>query len=109
MSGEDAVIDVDEMVSAAAEWIRSLGSWPSDESGEAMTRRLAGAKVEGAAYYGVQAILLSFVTANDGEWPPISPRQFSSHMTADSRIAGIVARHARSVMVTELRQERRGD
>lgn len=94
----------DELVRGASQWFGSLGSWP-DESPEQIAKGNWGAKRDTASYYGVQAVLLMLIAANEGKWPPMSPRAFANGLP---KTAEQIARYAKNVATTELRSEAHG-
>jgi len=92
----------EEMTEAALQWFGSLGKWPK-ESVRQMVTQLRNAKTETAEYYGVQAILLSFLVANNGERPPMSPGKFSKKIIP--LMPDLITRYAKSIMIVETRHD----
>lgn len=90
-------MSAEEMTEAAVQWFGSLGKWPEESVMEIATQ-LRKAKTETPEYYGVQAILLSFLAANKGEWPPIPPKRFAKWIP---RMPDLITRYAKEIMIVE--------
>ena len=100
----DLMFTTDALIDGAVQWFGSMPHWP-EETPAVVARRNWHAKFDCAAHYGVQAVLLMLVAANEGEWPPVSPRSFAKGLR-DPRAAAQITRYAKEVVVGELRRER---
>jgi len=100
----DLMFTTDALIDGAVQWFGSMPHWP-EETPAVVARRNWHAKFDCAAHYGVQAVLLMLVAANEGEWPPVSPRRFAKGLR-DPRAAAQITRYAKEVVVGELRRER---
>ncbi len=89
----------EEMAEAAGAWFSSLGQWP-EESVEVTALQNYRTKTETPGYYGVAAVLLQLIAANDGKWPPMSPRNFARQFSNPEAIEQI-ERYAKNVAIVE--------
>lgn len=92
----------EQLTAEAASLLEILDGWPDVEVEDVVKSLIRLAPLpRGAPYYGIQAVLLMLIVANDAKWPPMPPAVFASGLP---EISDQIARYAKNVALVELQE-----
>ncbi len=90
-----------DFAEAAAKWLSDLNRWPSVTPEELAGLLSSQPKTDLVEYLGVSACLVMLIAANDGKWPPMSPKNFAAEFRKPKQWE-LVKRYARNIATVEV-------